>query len=131
MLSDPIADMLSRIRNGYLAHHRTIDVPYSKMKASIANLMNQEGYLANIEVEGDTPQTKTIKVTLKYDRKQPVLTHLKRISKQGLRVYRDKKNLQVPLNGYGTGIISTSKGLMTIAKAKQSGIGGEIICEIW
>lgn len=131
MMSDPIADMLSRVRNGYLAHHRTVEVPYSRMKQSIAQILKQEGYVAETEVEGDQPQNKTIKITLKYNRKQPAITHIKRISKPGLRVYNQHKQLRVPLDGYGTGIISTPKGIMTVKDARTQGLGGEIICEIW
>lgn len=131
-MSDPIADMLTRIRNGNVAKHDTVDVPASKMKQSIADILTNEGYIKGYELIEDGT-IKTIRITLKYgkDKNEKVITGLKRISKPGLRVFAKKEELPKVLNGLGTAIISTSKGVMTDKEARKSGIGGEVLAFIW
>lgn len=131
MHSDPISDMLTRIRNAYKAGHKTVAIPYSIMKHKIAELMKRERYLGNVEVEDVDHAKKVLKVTLRYDQKTPAMSHVKRLSKPGMRLYTATDQLRNPLNGYGIGLISTSKGIMTYGEAKTQGIGGELICEIW
>lgn len=131
-MSDPIADMLTRIRNGNTAKHDTVDVPSSKMKKAIADILTTEGYIKGYEVIEDGVKA-TIRITLKYgkDKNEKVITGLKRISKPGLRVFAGKEELPRVLGGLGTAIISTSKGLMTDKQARNAGIGGEVIAFIW
>lgn len=129
-MTDPIADMLTRIRNGQMAHKRTIEIPYSKFKFKIAELLKEEGYLSDIE----TPvgSSRVFKVTLKYeDNGQPVITNITRESKPGHRRYQKSDEMPFVLNGYGIAIISTPKGLMTNKKARKDGMGGEIICSVY
>ena len=130
MLTDPIADFITRIRNAYLAKHKHLLAPYSKINQQIAQIMVEQGYLSDVKQEAGAPHPQLF-IKLKYDNKQPVLRHIRRISKPGRRVYSPAKKLRVPLNGLGLGIISTSQGLMSIKQAKQKGLGGEIICEMW
>ena len=131
-ISDPIADMLTRIRNGNTAKHDTVDVPSSKMKKAIADILIAEGYIKGYEVIEDGVKA-TIRITLKYgkDKNEKVITGLKRISKPGLRVFAGKEELPRVLGGLGTAIISTSKGLMTDKQARKAGVGGEVIAFIW
>ncbi|MCI8630045.1 MAG: 30S ribosomal protein S8 [Firmicutes bacterium] len=131
-MSDPIADMLTRIRNGNTAKHDTVDVPSSKMKKAIADILIAEGYIKGYEVIEDGVKA-TIRITLKYgkDKNEKVITGLKRISKPGLRVFAGKEELPRVLGGLGTAIISTSKGLMTDKQARKAGVGGEVIAFIW
>ncbi len=131
-MSDPIADMLTRIRNGNTAKHDTVDVPSSKMKKAIADILTTEGYIKGYEVIEDGVKA-TIRITLKYgkDKNEKVITGLKRISKPGLRVFAGKEELPKVLGGLGTAIISTSKGLMTDKQARNAGVGGEVIAFIW
>jgi len=132
MNSDPIADMLTRIRNANTAKHDTVDVPASKMKLSIANILLTEGYIKDFElVNAGTYQN--IHITLKYgkDKNDKVLTGLKRISKPGLRVYASKEDLPKVLGGLGTAIISTNKGVITDRAAREQGVGGEVLAFIW
>ena len=132
MNSDPIADMLTRIRNANTAKHDTVDVPASKMKISIANILLAEGYIKELElVNAGTFQT--IHITVKYgkDKNEKVLTGLKRISKPGLRVYADVENLPKVLGGLGTAIISTNKGVITDKEARKENVGGEVLCFVW
>ena len=132
MNSDPIADMLTRIRNANTAKHDTVDVPASKMKLSIANILLTEGYIKDFElVNAGTYQN--IHITLKYgkDKNDKVLTGLKRISKPGLRVYADVENLPKVLGGLGTAIISTNKGVITDKEARKENVGGEVLCFVW
>ena len=131
-MTDPIADMLTRIRNGLSAEHDTVVIPASKMKVEIARILKQEGYISGYSVEGDTAKEKTIKVELKYGPdKQRVITGLKRISKPGLRVYAKGDNVPRVLNGLGIAIISTSKGLMTDREARKNNLGGEVVAYVW
>lgn len=131
-MSDPIADMLTRIRNGNTAKHDTVDVPASKMKCAIADILTKEGYIKGYEQMEDGIK-KTIRISLKYgaDKNEKVITGLKKISKPGLRVYAGKDELPKVLGGLGTAIISTSQGVMTDKQARKLGIGGEVIAFIW
>ena len=129
--TDPIADMLTRIRNANSAKHKTVDVPASKMKTAIAEILFKEGYIKSYELINDENQG-TIRITLKYDEKGTrVIDGIKRISKPGLRVYANKEELPKVLNGLGTAIISTSQGLKTDKEAREAGIGGEVLAYIW
>ena len=129
--TDPIADMLTRIRNANSAKHKTVDVPSSKMKTAIAEILFKEGYIKSFELISNENQG-IIRITLKYDEKGTrVIDGIKRISKPGLRVYAGKEELPRVLNGLGIAIISTSQGLKTDKEARQSGIGGEVLAYIW
>jgi len=131
-VTDPIADMLTRIRNALLARHDFVLVPASKMKISIARILKSEGFIKDYEVlRGPTPQ-RTIKVYLSYaGRKQPAVTGLKRVSKPGLRVYAPHGRIPRVYGGLGLAIVSTSKGVMTGKQAWKQGVGGEVLCYIW
>ena len=129
--TDPIADMLTRIRNANSQKHKTVDIPSSNMKKAIANILFKEGYIAAYEEINDNSQG-VIRITLKYDEKGArVIDGLKRISKPGLRVYASKEELPKVLNGLGIAIISTSQGLKTDKEARSLGIGGEVLAYIW
>ena len=129
--TDPIADMLTRIRNANSAKHKTVDVPASNMKLGIAEILFKEGYIASFEEIKDDNQG-IIRITLKYDEKGTrVIDGLRRISKPGLRVYASKEDLPQVLNGLGIAIISTSKGLKTDKEARQLGVGGEVLAYVW
>lgn len=130
-ITDPIADMLTRIRNANTSKHKTVDIPSSKMKVAIAEILLNEGYIVAFEEIKDDIQG-IIRVTLKYDEKGTrVIDGLRRISKPGLRVYASSEELPKVLNGLGIAIISTSKGLKTDKEARQLGIGGEVLAYIW
>ena len=131
-LSDPIADMLTRIRNANTAKHNTVDLPSSKMKEAIANILVTEGYIKEFEIIEDGVK-KTMRSTLKYgrDKNEKVISGIKRISKPGLRVYANKEELPRVLGGLGTAIISTNKGVITDKDARKLGVGGEIIAFVW
>lgn len=131
VMTDPIADFLTRIRNGNMVMHETVEVPGSKMKISIAEIMKNEGYIKDFEYIEDGKQG-IIRVYLKYGgNKTKVITGIKRISKPGLRVYVKKDEIPKVLGGLGTAVISTSKGLMTDKSARKEGLGGEVVCYIW
>jgi small subunit ribosomal protein S8 len=131
-MNDPIADMLTRIRNANTAKHDTVDVPSSKMKLAIANILLEEGYIKKLDVVEDGV-FKTLHITLKYgaDRNDKVITGLKRISKPGLRVYAGKDELPRVLGGLGIAIISTNHGVVTDKKARELQVGGEVLAFIW
>ena len=131
-MSDPIADMLTRIRNANTAKHDTVDVPASKMKLAIAKILLDEGYIAKYDVIEDG-SFKTIHITLKYgaDKNDKIITGLKRISKPGLRVYANKEDLPKVLGGLGIAIISTNQGVVTDKEARKLGVGGEVLAFIW
>ena len=131
-MSDPIADMLTRIRNANTAKHDTVDVPASKMKLAIANILLDEGYIAKYDLVEDGA-FKTIHITLKYgaDKNEKVISGLKRISKPGLRVYANTEDSPKVLGGLGTAIISTNKGVVTDKEARKLGVGGEVLCFVW
>jgi small subunit ribosomal protein S8 len=131
-MTDPIADMLTRIRNALTAKHETVEIPASKIKVAIADILVKEGYVKSYEiVEGEVQNT--ILVTLKYapNKNQKVITGLKRVSTPGLRVYASVDNLPKVLNGMGIAILSTSKGILTDKEAKAQHIGGEVLAYIW
>ena len=131
-MSDPIADMLTRIRNANTAKHDTVDVPASKMKIAIANILLDEGYIEKYDLIEDGV-IKTIHITLKYgeDKNHKIITGLKRISKPGLRVYAGKEELPRVLGGLGIAIISTNQGVVTDKKARELQVGGEVLAFIW
>ena len=129
MMTDPIADMLTRIRNANQMRNATVSMPSSNLKAEIAKLLLEEGYIENYEVSGEVKKELTI--TLKYVENERVITGLKRISKPGLRVQTSVEKLTKVYNGMGIAIISTSKGLMTDAKARELGVGGEVVAYVW
>ena len=129
--TDPIADMLTRIRNANSSKHKTVDIPASKMKLSIADILFKEGYIKSFEEISSDVQG-TIRVALKYDEKgNRVIDGIKRISKPGLRVYASKEDLPQVLNGLGIAIVSTSKGIMTDREARREGLGGEVLAYVW
>ncbi len=131
VVNDPIADMLTRIRNAQIAKHDSVTMPASNMKKSIAKLLQEEGYIKSYEFIDDGLQG-SIKLNLKYlDKKQPVIVGLKRISKPGLRVYASCDELPKVLGGLGIAIISTSKGVMTDKAARKENLGGEVLCYVW
>lgn len=131
-MTDPIADMLTRIRNANTAKHDTVDIPASKMKIAIADILVNEGYIAKYDIVEDGA-FKTIRVTLKYgvDKNDKVITGLKRISKPGLRVYANCEELPKVLGGLGTAIISTNQGVITDKEARKAGVGGEVLAFVW
>lgn len=129
-MTDPIADMLTRLRNASLARHQRVSIPASNIKVAIARILKEEGYIKDYELVKDTPQG-TLRVTLRYVDKKPVLNYLKRVSKPGLRVYTNRDSIPRVRGGMGTTIVSTPKGVMTGRKAYQQGVGGEVICYVW
>ena len=129
-ITDPIADMLTRIRNANAAKHATVDIPASKMKKAIAEILLDEGYIKSYQVVEDGVQG-VIRVTLKYNGNDKVITGLRRVSKPGLRVYAGADELPRVLHGLGTAIISTSKGVMTDKKAREAHVGGEVLAFVW
>lgn len=130
-ITDPIADMLTRIRNANSARHLTVDIPASNLKKSIAEILLEEGYIKNYQIIDDGKQG-ILRVSLKYaENKQRVISGIKRISKPGLRIYASKDELPRVLRGLGIAIISTSKGIMTDKKARKENVGGEVLAYIW
>ena len=130
-MTDPIADMLTRLRNANSAYHDTVDMPYSKIKSHIAEILQQEGYIAGWRVE-DAEVGKNLVVLLKFgNARERSIAGIKRVSKPGLRVYAKKDNLPRVLGGLGVAIISTSSGLMTDRQAKKNGVGGEVLAFVW
>jgi small subunit ribosomal protein S8 len=128
-MSDPIADMLTRIRNAQLAEKVSVAMPSSQLKVAIAKVLKDEGYIEDFRVAGE--QTKPqLEIALKYYAGRPVIEKIERISKPGLRIYRGKEDLPRIMNGLGVAIVSTSKGVMTDRKARASGIGGEVLCVV-
>ena len=132
-VTDPIADMLTRIRNANSSKHKTVDIPSSNMKLGIAEILYKEGYIKSFEeIKDETMPQGIIRITLKYDEKGTrVIDGLKRISKPGLRVYASKEELPRVLNGLGIAIISTSQGLKTDKEARKLGVGGEVLAYVW
>ena len=130
--TDPIADMLTRIRNANSSKHKTVDIPASKMKLAIADILFQEGYIKSFEEIKEENNQGIIRISLKYTEKgKKVIDGLKRISKPGLRVYASKDELPRVLNGLGIALISTSKGIMTDKEARKEGLGGEVLAYVW
>ena len=135
-VNDPIADMLTRIRNGVMASQSVVAIPQSKIKVEIARILKEEGFIEGYEVvEGEKPGMSTLRVKLKYvgerREKSPVITGLERVSRPGRRVYTQKQDIPWVLAGMGISILSTPKGVMTGQKARQLGIGGELLCKVW
>ncbi|MGB9698283.1 MAG: 30S ribosomal protein S8 [Thermodesulfobacteriota bacterium] len=132
VMTDPLADMLTRIRNANKAKHEKVDVPASNLKAQIARILKEEGYIKNYKLIKDGRQG-ILRIYLKYegDRKNPVITGLKRISRPGLRCYVKKEDIPQVLRGLGTAILSTSKGVLTDKEARKLNVGGELLCEVW
>ena len=132
-MSDPIADMLTRIRNANTAKHDTVDIPSSKMKVSIAEILKKEGYIKDYEIKTDEKGFDTIHVTMKYgrDKNEKIISGIKRISKPGLRVYANTDELPKVLGGLGIAIISTNKGVLTDKEARKQNVGGEVLAFVW
>ncbi len=130
MVNDPIGDMLIQIKNAALAGKSSVVIPYSKMKAALATILVDERYIESVKKAGDAPKF-TLHITLRYEKGEPTISGVKRISKPGLRWYVDKDSIPKVVGGMGTAIVSTSKGIMTGRKAKNDGIGGELLCEVW
>ena len=129
-MTDPICDMLNRIRNAQAVLKDTVNIPFSDLKYEIAKILEKQRFVAKIEKKGKKVK-RTIEVTLKYDANQPVISGLKRVSKPGQRIYKKAKELKPVKGGYGVAVISTPKGLMTDKEARKKKLGGEVICEIW
>ena len=131
-MTDPIADLLTRIRNAHLAKHDRLDVPVSKLKLEICKLLKEEGFIKNFRVVESSGPTATLRVFLRYSAEGvPVINHLERVSKPGRRVYKGADEIKPVRNGLGLGIVSTSQGLLTDAQARERRMGGELLCEIW
>ena len=131
MISDPIADMLTRVRNALQARHPKVDVPSSKLKMEIARILKEEGYVLNFKLVEEGSQ-KIIRIYLKYTpANQPVISRIERVSRPGCRIYSNGKEVPVVLGGLGINIVTTSKGVMTGAQARKDGVGGEILCQLW
>lgn len=131
MITDPIADMLTRIRNANMVSHASVEMPSSKLKVQLAKLLKEEGFITDYN-EKEVGKFKVLEITLKYDAKnKPVISKLERISKPGLRSYSKAKTLPKVLGGMGIAIVSTSKGLLTDRKARKENIGGEVLCYIY
>ena len=131
MNTDPIADMLTRIRNANMVSHSTVEMPSSKLKVQLAKLLKEEGFITDYNVK-EVGKFKVLEITLKYDAKnKPIITKLERISKPGLRSYSKAKNLPKVLGGMGIAIVSTSKGHLTDRKARKENIGGEVLCYVY
>ena len=130
-MSDPIADMLTRMRNGIIANFEMVDVPSSKVKINIAKILKSEGFIKNYKVIADKKQG-LIRIFLKYDENgEPVIGGLKRVSRSSCRVFAKKDKVPMVLNGFGINVLSTSKGVMTDKQARKLGVGGEILCSVW
>ncbi len=130
-MTDPIADMLTRIRNALMASYNSVDIPGSRMKINIAKVLKSEGFIKNFKLVDDKKQG-IIKIYFKYDEKGvPTIDGLKRVSKPGCRIYAKRDNIPKILNGFGINILSTSKGIITDKQAREMGVGGEIICSVW
>lgn len=130
MVNDPISDMLAQIKNASAIGRQSVELPYSKLKKALADILVREGYLANATCQGEAPRLK-LGLTLKYDGKSPAITDVKRISKPGRRHYVPKTGIHRVINGLGISVLSTSSGMMTDREARKKGIGGEVLCEIW
>lgn len=131
-VTDPVADLLTRIRNAVHARHAKVDVPVSKLKLEIVRILRDEGYVANYKVESDAVSRPTLRVYLKYDSgDQPVISNLQRVSKPGCRIYVGRKEIRPVLGGMGINILSTPRGVMTGRQARKIGVGGELLCEVW
>jgi len=131
-VTDPIADMLTRIRNAHMANHPSVMVPVSTIKIAILRMLRQEGWIRDYEVVRGDRAGRLIRVHLLYgEQRKPIITNLKRVSKPGLRIYAARKEIPRPYGGLGVAILSTSKGIMTGKQAWQQGVGGEVLCYVW
>lgn len=131
MNTDPIADMLTRIRNANIVSHKEVELPSSKLKVELAKLLKEEGYISDYEIK-EVGKFKVLNISLKYDaQNKPVITNLQRVSKPGLRTYSKAKNIPQVLGGMGIAVVSTSKGLLTDRKARKENVGGEVVCYVW
>ncbi len=134
MVNDPIADMLTRIRNALMAKHATVSMPHSRMKVEIARILKEEGYIEDYRVTGTSPKL-NVEIDLKYwgprRQRRPVISHLERVSKPGRRIYVGKKEIPWVLSGMGIAILTTPKGVMTGQQARRMGVGGEVLCYVW
>ena len=131
MNTDPIADMLTRIRNANMVSHKEIELPSSKLKVELAKLLKEEGYISDYSIK-EVGKFKVLNIALKYDSEnKPVITNLQRVSKPGLRTYSKAKNLPQVLGGMGSAVVSTRKGLLTDRKARKENVGGEVVCYVW
>ncbi len=130
MVTDPVADMLSQIKNAMMARHKSVSVPYSKFKEAIAQALKNEGYLQSVDTQGEVPKQK-LSLALTYQSGVPLLTDIKRKSKPGLRVYVGASAIPKVLGGMGVSIVSTPEGIMSGAQARKRRLGGELICEVW
>ncbi len=130
-MTDPIADMFARIRNGSKAKFEKVDIPSSKMKREIAKILKEEGFIKNVKIVTDDQQHEIIRIFLKYDANRKEVIHLRRVSKPGRRVYVGKENIPSVMSGLGFSILSTSKGILTDNSARKANIGGEVLCYIW
>jgi small subunit ribosomal protein S8 len=130
-MTDPIADMLTRIRNGITSHHERVELPASKLKIEVARILKSEGFIRNFKVNEEKPQP-VLRIDLKYaDNGEPVIHGIERISRPGRRVYRNKQEIPSVLGGLGLAIVSTSKGVLSGQEAVKSGVGGEVLCQVW
>jgi small subunit ribosomal protein S8 len=128
---DPVSDLLTRIRNAHLAKHDRVDVPTSKLKAEICRILKEQGFIRNFKLVEQKPQS-VLRIFLEYDENgSPAITHLRRISKPGRRVYRGAEDIRPILNGRGLGVVSTNLGVLSDSQARDKRIGGEILCEVW
>ncbi|MGO9613427.1 MAG: 30S ribosomal protein S8 [Dissulfurispiraceae bacterium] len=130
MLTDPIADMLTRIRNAVLIRTEKVDIPASKMKVELAKILKEEGFIKSYKIIKDKKQG-ILRITLKYTENEPMITGLKRISKPGRRVYVGKGEVPKAMGGVGVAIVTTSKGILTDKECRRDGVGGEVICHVW
>ena len=128
---DPVSDLLTRIRNAHLAKHDRVDVPTSKLKAEICRILKEQGFIRNFKLVEQKPQS-VLRIFLEYDENgSPAITHLRRISKPGRRVYRGAEDIRPILNGRGLGVVSTNLGVLSDSQARDKRVGGEILCEVW
>jgi small subunit ribosomal protein S8 len=134
MISDPVGDMLTRVRNALMAGKPTVEIPKSKLKIEIARILKEEGFIEDFSIGSETPAP-LITIQLKYygsrRERRPVITHVERISKPGRRVYRQRRDLPRVMSGIGIAIVTTPKGVMTAQQARRQGVGGEVLCYVW
>ena len=127
-MTDPIADMLTRIRNAQMTERAVVAMPASKVKVAIARVLKDEGYIEGFKISGEEPKKPQLEIALRYYAGRPVIEKIERVSKPGLRIYRSKDDIPRVMNGLGIAIVSTSQGVMTDRKARASGVGGEVLC---
>lgn len=131
MINDHVSDMITRIKNGYAMHKKTVSMPYTKILEAVANVMHDEKYLSSVNVEGESVTDKKLVLTLSYKADSAAISSIKRISKPGVRIYRQVNNFKPVLSGLGIAILSTSKGVMSDRQAKINKVGGEVLAELW